>query len=651
MQFKHPEILFALLLLIIPIIIHLFQLQRFTKVPFTNVHFLKRIELQTRKSSQLKKWLILLTRLLAFTAIIFAFSQPYFSDFEENQEHNTIIYLDNSLSMQIKGKRGELLKVAIQEIINNIQQNTTYSFITNDHVFKNIDSKQLKNELIKTEYSSIKLNLNTVLLKIEQINLNKINASNNIILISDFQVINKINIQDVTNVNSPIYCVNLTSNKNFNISIDSVFIKIKNNKEIVLKVLINNINTTSESTRISLYNEELLIGKTSSALSKNKLIEVEFSIPNQELSNGIIKISDENLTFDNVYFFTISKPKKINILSIGSDSKYLTKIYTKDEFNLKNKTLTTLDYNSIQNQDLIIINEVDSIPTELTEVLNQFSVSGGDLVIIPSSKIDLKSYNQLFSKFNLGAISSSTNKELKITNINYSHPLLNDVFEKQVKNFQYPTVKQQYQIKTTNSTPVLSFENQTNFVTEVKSNNTSTYLFSAPINNTISNFKNSPLIVPLFYNFGKYSYNLPQLSYIIGLENTIEINTHIKKDEILSLENEKMDFIPLQEVQYNKVKLKTLEEPSKSGFYKIKKEQETLRTIAFNYNREENNLNYTDLNEVFKNQKNIYISKSINNTFSQLSKQQEINSIFKWFLALAILFLLLEMCILKFFKV
>lgn len=651
MQFKHPEILFALLLLIIPIIIHLFQLQRFTKVPFTNVHFLKRIELQTRKSSQLKKWLILLTRLLAFTAIIFAFSQPYFSDFEENQEHNTIIYLDNSLSMQIKGKRGELLKVAIQEIINNIQQNTTYSFITNDHVFKNIDSKQLKNELIKTEYSSIKLNLNTVLLKIEQINLNKINASNNIILISDFQVINKINIQDVTNVNSPIYCVNLTSNKNFNISIDSVFIKIKNNKEIVLKVLINNINTTSESTRISLYNEELLIGKASSALSKNKLIEVEFSIPNQELSNGIIKISDENLTFDNVYFFTISKPKKINILSIGSDSKYLTKIYTKDEFNLKNKTLTTLDYNSIQNQDLIIINEVDSIPTELTEVLNQFSVSGGDLVIIPSSKIDLKSYNQLFSKFNLGAISSSTNKELKITNINYSHPLLNDVFEKQVKNFQYPTVKQQYQIKTTNTTPVLSFENQTNFVTEVKSNNTSTYLFSAPINNTISNFKNSPLIVPLFYNFGKYSYNLPQLSYTIGLENTIEINTHIKKDEILSLENEKMDFIPLQEVQYNKVKLKTLEEPSKSGFYKIKKEQETLRTIAFNYNREENNLNYTDLNEVFKNQKNIYISKSINNTFSQLSKQQEINSIFKWFLALAILFLLLEMCILKFFKV
>ncbi len=651
MQFKNPEILFALLLLIIPIIIHLFQLQRFIKAPFTNVQFLKRIELQTRKSSQLKKWLILLTRSLAFTTIIFAFSQPYFSNFEKNQEHNTIIYLDNSLSMQIKGKRGELLKVAIQEIINNIQQNTTYSFITNDHVFKNIDSKQLKDELIKTEYSSRKLNLNTVLLKIEQINLDEINTLNNIILLSDFQLINKINIQGVTNVNSPIYCVNLTSKENLNTSIDSVFIKTKSNKEFVLKVLINNTNTTSENTTISLYNEDVLIGKTSSALSKNKLIEVEFSIPNQELSNGIIKISDENLTFDNAYFFTISKPKKINILSIGSDSKYLTKIYTKDEFNFNNKTLSNLDYNSIQNQDLIIINEVNSIPNELIEILNQFSINGGDLVIIPASKIELRSYNLLYSKLNIGTLSKSTNKELKITNINYSHPLFSNVFEKQVENFQYPTVKQQYQLKTDNSSPIISFENQTSFVTEVKSNNTNTYLFSAPINKVNSNFKNSPLIVPLFYNFGKYSYNLPQLSYTIGIENTLEISAHIKKDEILSLKNEEIDFIPLQEVQYNKVKLKTSEEPSKSGFYKIRKEKNTLRTVAFNHNREENNLNYADLNEVFKNQKNIHISKSINNTFSQLSKQQEINSLFKWFLALAILFLLLEMCILKFFKV
>ena len=54
MQFKHPEILYALLLLLIPIIVHLFQLRRFQKVPFTNVAFLKEISVQTRKSSTIK---------------------------------------------------------------------------------------------------------------------------------------------------------------------------------------------------------------------------------------------------------------------------------------------------------------------------------------------------------------------------------------------------------------------------------------------------------------------------------------------------------------------------------------------------------------------------------------------------------------------
>ena len=54
MQFKHPEILYALLLLIIPIIIHLFQLRKFQKVAFTNVQFLKELTIQTRKSLEIR---------------------------------------------------------------------------------------------------------------------------------------------------------------------------------------------------------------------------------------------------------------------------------------------------------------------------------------------------------------------------------------------------------------------------------------------------------------------------------------------------------------------------------------------------------------------------------------------------------------------
>ena len=52
MQFKHPELLYALFLLVIPIFIHLFQLRRFKKLEFSNLDFLKRVRIKTRKSSQ-----------------------------------------------------------------------------------------------------------------------------------------------------------------------------------------------------------------------------------------------------------------------------------------------------------------------------------------------------------------------------------------------------------------------------------------------------------------------------------------------------------------------------------------------------------------------------------------------------------------------
>ena len=54
MQFKYPELLYALLLLIIPIIVHLFRLRRFEKVDFTNVKFSKTLRLRHVEVHKLK---------------------------------------------------------------------------------------------------------------------------------------------------------------------------------------------------------------------------------------------------------------------------------------------------------------------------------------------------------------------------------------------------------------------------------------------------------------------------------------------------------------------------------------------------------------------------------------------------------------------
>ena len=140
MQFKNPEILYFLFLLIIPILIHLFQLQRFQKIAFTNVKLLKEIKQQTRKSSQLKKILILITRLLLFTSLIFAFSQPFLIKNNNYKKVNTFIYLDNSFSMQAKGEKGELLQSAKNEMIENLIDGThSITLITNKEIYESLN--------------------------------------------------------------------------------------------------------------------------------------------------------------------------------------------------------------------------------------------------------------------------------------------------------------------------------------------------------------------------------------------------------------------------------------------------------------------------------------------------------------------------------
>mgnify|MGYP000182441634 FL=1 len=89
----------------------------------------------------------------------------------------------------------------------------------------------------------------------------------------------------------------------------------------------------------------------------------------------------------------------------------------------------------------------------------------------------------------------------------------------------------------------------------------------------------------------------------------------------------------------------------KSGFYNIKNGNETLQTIAFNYNRNESHLSYSDIEQLIKNNNNVSISSSIDNVFNKIYNQQKINWLFKWFLAFSILFLLIEMLLLKYFKI
>jgi len=654
MQFKYPEILYALLLLLIPIFIHLFQLRRFEKVAFTNVAFLKKVELQTRKSARLKKFLILLARLGLFAALILAFAQPYFSQNKKQLQPKIALYLDNSLSMQAKDGTNELFKNAIQKIISNFNENTRLTVITNDNVYEDLNNKELKNQLLSLKYSPFSKDLNTVLLQANNKFKKNKNTQNHLLLISDFQSKN-IKQEMLLNKDIQYSFVQLKPQNPKNISIDSVFIEKQNGLDIHLKVRLKSYNAVTDNLPVSLYKDQILTAKTSIALENNKTNEAYFKIPFTDSFNGKIHIDDSNLAFDNDLFFSINKLEKINVLAIGEKNQFLTKIYSKTEFNFTNNKLNQVDYNSIAKQHLIVLNELKTIPISLQETLKKFVKNGGSLVFIPSVKANLTNYNQFFNSLKMGSVNEEITAEHSVNSINFSHPILNNVFEKRIKNFQYPTVKTVYATSFKNQRAILKLDNQQAFISQMKFQKGTIYWFASAINQENSNFKNSPLIVPVFYNFGKQSFQVSSLYYTIGYHNKIAIKTTINKDEVLkisALDKSRLNqqFIPLQRVYQQKVVLEVDENPLQSGFYQVEKNEKALKNIAFNYNRKESNLVYSDLKTVKEQHSNINITNSIQDTFQQIKENYQVKPYWKWFVLLAVLFLIIEVLLIKFLK-
>lgn len=646
MQFKHPEILYFLFLLVIPILVHLFQLRRFKKEYFTNVHFLKELAIQTRKSSRLKKWLLLLTRLFLLACLIIAFAQPFFQAKDSKGITNEMfIVLDNSFSMQAKGKQGELMKRAVQELLESAPENQTFSLITNSEIFWNTDIKSIQRELQNLKYSASPFALDNLMAKIKS---RKSPYNKDIVIITDAVGLQPKQLKSIDSTSNTYFIIPKAEQKN-NVAIDSVFIQqaLDNFYEIGIKL--SSYGDNEKDIPISLYNNKKLIAKTIVNFD-GKEKSINFTIPKEDF-NGYALIEDNALQYDNQLFFSISKPQKMNIVSIGQPEKssFLKKIYSDNEFIYTNFDLKSLDYNILEKQDAIILNEIPEIPQALQTTLKAFVEKGGNLVVIPSSESSISNLNSLMGNFGKIQFQSLENGEKLVTKIAFSHPLYSTVFEKKIENFQYPNVNSSYNISSVYPA-ILSFEDQHAFLTAVQNPVSSVYVFSAPINKTNSNFQNSPLIVPTFYNMALSSQKTGISALTIGENSPFLIDASLSKDEIVEIKNLSEDvnekFIPMQQILNNKVKLTFNDFPQEAGNFGIYKQDNLLKEISFNYARTESNIDAS--NESILSDYNVI--GSIDEVFDTLQTDRTDNEIWKWFVFLTLLFLVTEILIQKFVK-
>ena len=641
MQFLHSGYFYALPVLLVPIFIHLFQLRRFKKYDFTNVTLLKKIKFKTRKSSQIKKWIILILRLLIIVFIIFAFSQPYFSNNKSiDTPSETVLYLDNSFSMQALGANGPLFKRAVQDVISEIKEGQKLTLLTNDVIYQSAELKDIKNKLLSVKYSPNQLSLNNVILKAVSLFSSSKTSLKTIVVVSDFQKIDKEELAN-TDTKIKVILVPLLPLNKINNYIDKVSIESSLNSINLLNITAKTNTKNIDSIPITLFREDKIIGK--SILEKSKNYKTSFEIQKIDGFKGKVSIEDSQVHFDDTFYFNIPKKNKLSVLAISENTSsiFLKKIYSKDEFIFKNQDHKSLNFNKINDANLIILNGVNNISSALINSLKNFMTNGGTILLIPGKQGNIVSYNQLISTQSNHYFQPKKSIVKSITQIEFNHFIFKDVFKTKVSNFQYPFVKSYYPI-TTLANKILSFENQQAFLSQLNS----LFVFTADLDLKNSNFTKSPLIVPTLYNIGKFSLSNPPLYYFTETKNSFELKVDLKNDDILKLSRNEEEFIPIQLNLSSKVRVTTEKLPNKPGHYALITNNDTITNISYNYDRNESLLKYNNLADM----KGYIINNSLQKTLENINSESNVTWLWKWFIIFAIILLAFEMLILKYFK-
>jgi hypothetical protein len=681
MEFVNPGFLYGLFAISIPVIIHLFNFRRFKKVYFTNVSFIKELKLQTQKQSRLKHLLILLMRILAIAAIVLAFAQPFIPVSEniiKPHEKNVVsIYIDNSFSMQAKSEKGTLLDEArekAREIADVYKSSDLFQLLTNDFEGRHqrfVSRDDFVNLIDEVKISPVVKSIPEAIARQTDLFVDNPSEKKTAYEISDFQkgIVNgEINIEDST-VNVffiPIEAINAD-----NLYIDSCWFEApvqQVNQGVELKVSISNSSANSyEKIPVKLKINGQQKALASFDINPGNSTEVTLAYNNYEtgIQYGELEITDYPVIYDDKFYFSYYVTAVTSVLCINGNGQnvYINSLFGNDSlFFFRNVHEGNIDYSAFESYQLIILNELKEISTGLAQEAKQFTENGGSLIIFPSEDIDFISYRNFMSSLNAGYYTSLDTAGTKVSYINIEHPLYNDVFDEIPENIDLPFVFQKFRISVVSRSrqeSLLELQTGGVFLNMYHLEGGKVYLFAVPLQTAFSNFPKHAIFVPTMYKIAVSSVIEDNLFYNIGENDVINVRHYnLSGDNVFRIRGRESDFEFIPEHRRINAHLDIFPhgQISLAGNYTLFDGENPVKGIAFNYNRTESELNFytvDELNEILNNQghRNIQILESGNKPFVQtLTELSHGIRLWRWFVILALLFLLAEVLLLRFWK-
>ncbi|THH42057.1 BatA domain-containing protein [Neolewinella litorea] len=672
MAFLYPSFLWALALIAIPVIIHLFYFRRFRKVYFSNVRFLREVKEETSMRSRLRNLLILLMRCLAVAALVLAFAQPYLpvQDGVLRGRKAVSIYVDNSFSMGAEGDRAPLLQVAkdrARDLVGAYGPEDRFQVLTN--AFSGGTQRLVGQQEALDALEAIRIGpesrpLSRVLDRQVSAFGTETLDHRLVYQISDFQ-------RNVTDLENPdtslsVNLVPLQAVQERNLAIDSAWFDAPvpqlNQNNLLLVRVRNFSDQTLDNVRLSLtYDGQTKPVGTLSLPPRGSVIDSVFlNITQGGSGTARLTITDYPVEFDDDYFLAFRTTDRVRVLNINGDEAFdrnLSAALRLGVFEPTQVPAQRIDYGGLSGYDLVVLTDMDAIGSGLAEQLRQYVRDGGNLLVFPPRNADPGSYNAFLQSLPADELLAYQEQSREVSGLNDEAFIFGGVFENRRSALNLPTTAGNFPLTRYGARAqeaLLTYRDGSTALAKYSVGEGNLYLSAAPLATGINNLSlNAEVFIPMLYKMGISSGRRRPAAYTIGRDEVIETGRRQSSGEIVyKLRGPGGEFIPEQRAIGNRVALGLGGQVPEAGIYELVINDEVVESFAFNYDRTESDLSYTPLDKL----ENI-ANTSVLDADSQAALLEEVRSrnegrpLWRYFIWAALLFLLAEVLLLRFWKV
>ncbi len=547
MEFVHPEILWALSALAIPIAVHLLHFRRFRKVAFSQVAFLNEVKRETKAMQQIRHWIILLLRLIALSAIILAFAQPFFppegATADENDTiagHAISIYVDNSFSMQAIGEDGQLLQSAKNKaavVVEQFEATDRFQIVTNefsgrDQIF--LTQEQAMERLAEIKTSPVVRPVEAIMKRMGA-QLEKEPLRKRVgYLFSDLQeTTHRFSPESAAaDTNAQWHFIPEFASTSPNIWIDSIWfeeplqiagrpaslrIRLRHNAKQPVEGIPMNLNIQGERVAAGTFN--LLPGlPTDTAL--------RFTHGLAGLHRGRIAIEDAPIQFDDDLYFGYDVRDEIRILHITDDansetSRSIERVYQSAENLYRLNTVTTWSPRELEDEQLVLVSGVSSPSSGLIQTLATFVDQGGSVCYMPERTSSDPQFFQAFDGQSKGSWISVSDR---VSTLETNHPFFTGVFDSQPERLNLPTISELWHRETSAREEVLASTLLGHaFFSRLTFGKGTVYFLGTSPDPSCSNVTRHALWVPLLLRMAEQSKATPVMWGVIGQKAPIAV--------------------------------------------------------------------------------------------------------------------------------